>query len=180
MTTTLHETQRLRLRPLAPADAPTLHRLIDSDEAVWRWDAGHGRNLAGRRAVIARRRAEYRVFGFGCYAITLATSGELIGQSGLSPWFCEGEDGTCRIEFEVMFTLGRAFWGHGYATEAARHWVDQAFAVHNLDRLTVSPLRDNHRSIRVLQKLGFDIADDPLDPTSVLAVLASPRRRLPG
>jgi len=172
------ETERLLLRPLVPSDAPVLHRLIDQDSDVRRWDAGETRTQAERHEAVAHRIFQYGVFGFGCFAVVLRESSELIGQAGLSPWAFE-EDGVVTVEFEVMYTLGKDWWGRGIATEAARAWVAHAFGVCALRRLLVGPLKDNRRSIRVLEKLGFSIGDDPLDPASVLAVLENHREGRP-
>ncbi|MCF3936017.1 GNAT family N-acetyltransferase [Acuticoccus sp. M5D2P5] len=58
-------------------------------------------------------------------------------------------------EMEFGYWLGRPFWGHGYATEAGRATIAHAFAVIGLTRLTAGYFAGNHRSARVLAKLGF-------------------------
>lgn len=74
-----------------------------------------------------------------------------------------------------MYTLGKAYWGQGYATEASRAWVQYAFEVAGLKRLVVCPHKANIASVRVLDKLGFRFEDDPLEPGCVLAFLENPQ-----
>lgn len=68
-----------------------------------------------------------------------------------------------------MYALGKDYWGQGYATEAAAAWVRYAFDILKLKRLVVCPAKANIASVRVLEKLGFRIEDDPLEEESVLA-----------
>jgi RimJ/RimL family protein N-acetyltransferase len=56
---------------------------------------------------------------------------------------------------EIGYWLGVAFWGHGYATEAARALIDHAFADLGYDLLLAGARVSNPASRRVLQKCGF-------------------------
>lgn len=169
------ETERLWLRPLRIEDAPTLHQLLDTVPEVYQFDPGYARSFAERVQCIERRLEQYQQYGFGCFAIELKPTAVLIGQGGLSPWQLEDVDGTVTEAFEVMYALGKPYWNQGYATEMARAWVDYAFHTAGLRRLVVGPARANIASVRVLEKVGFRIEDDPLDPEGVLAVLDNPR-----
>ncbi len=72
----------------------------------------------------------------------------------------EGLIGLCgahargEVGFEIGYWLGRAYWGSGYATEAARAVTAHACA---LDRGPVfaGHFTDNPASGRVLEKVGF-------------------------
>lgn len=165
------ETERLWLRPLRIADAHDLHHLLDTVPEVYRFDPGYARSFAERVQCVERRLVQYQQYGFGCFAIELKPNHRLIGQGGLSPWTFEDLTGTVTEEFEVMYALGKPYWNNGYATEMARAWVNYAFQHAGLRRLVVGPARANGASIRVLEKVGFRIEDDPLDPASVLAFL---------
>ncbi len=70
-----------------------------------------------------------------------------------------------------MYAIGLEYQGRGYATEAAAAWVRHAFEVVGLPRLVVCPLRENKASVRVLEKFGFRIEDDWLEPETVIATL---------
>jgi len=56
---------------------------------------------------------------------------------------------------ELGYTLGRAWWDRGYATEAASACVDAAFGPLELDEVIALVEPANVASIRVLDKLGF-------------------------
>lgn len=56
---------------------------------------------------------------------------------------------------ELGFWLGRAYWGRGFATEAAEALVLDGFARAGLSIMTSANFVDNPASARVLEKLGF-------------------------
>lgn len=168
------ETERLKLRPLRLEDAAYLSDLFDADPEVWRFDPGYAYSLDERIEVIEHYIQQYEIYGFGCFGIERKPDLTLIGQCGLNPHEFEDKNGNITAEFEVMYKLGRAYWHQGYATEAAQAWVEYAFAVVGLKRLVVCPDKANIASVRVLEKLGFRIEDDWLEPETVLAFLESP------
>lgn len=82
------------------------------------------------------------------FAITCATSGELIGICGIH---------LVKRRFDLPhlgYWLGEAFWGKGYATEAARAIVDLFFKAGSEETLLISVLTDNKPSRRVIEKCG--------------------------
>jgi RimJ/RimL family protein N-acetyltransferase len=56
---------------------------------------------------------------------------------------------------EIGYWLGVAFWGRGYATEAARALIDHAFGELGYEVLVAGARVSNPASRRVLQKCGF-------------------------
>lgn len=80
------------------------------------------------------------------FAVT--SGGQLIGITGYLP----DDRGTA----EIGYWLGRAYWGQGFATEAARALVRHAFRTGALERLTCGHFLDNPASARVIEKLGFE------------------------
>jgi RimJ/RimL family protein N-acetyltransferase len=85
--------------------------------------------------------------GYGTWAVEERATGLLVGRVGfIEP---DGWPG-----FELGWTLGRPWWGRGYATEAARAALEHAFTA--LDREHVISLihPENVRSIRVAERLG--------------------------
>jgi RimJ/RimL family protein N-acetyltransferase len=68
---------------------------------------------------------------------------------------------------EVGWRLAAAWWGRGYATEAARASVECAWAALRLERLVSVIHPANERSLRVAAKLGMRRGRDrPLPGTS--------------
>ena len=70
-----------------------------------------------------------------------------------------GEAGLQALEggpdVELTYTLARAVWGRGYATEAARAILVWGFAGLRLRRLVAVAYPGNTASVRVLEKLGM-------------------------
>ena len=76
-------------------------------------------------------------------------SGELIGDAGLSLLDGRGP------EVEVGYTLARAWWGKGYATEAAGALLTAGFDDFGLDEIVAVADPANAASTRVLEKIGM-------------------------
>ena len=85
--------------------------------------------------------------GYGNWAIEERERGTLIGRAGIiNPADWPGP--------EVGYVLGRDYWGHGYATEAARAAMDWGFATIGFDRLISLIDPANAASIAVAERLG--------------------------
>jgi RimJ/RimL family protein N-acetyltransferase len=82
--------------------------------------------------------------GETCFVAML--DGTPIGVCGLVP----REDGA-----EIGYWLGVAYWGRGFATEAARAVIDHAFGDLDHDTLQSGARVSNPASRRVLEKCGF-------------------------
>ena len=141
------ETERLVLRQFRNSDHDA-YAEICADPEVMRY-LGTGVTLSHMDAwrSMAAILGHWRLLGYGMFAIELKETGELLGRAGfLDPPGWPG--------FEVGWVLGRRHWGKGYAVEAARPCVDYAFRV--LEReCVISLIRpDNHRSIKVAERLG--------------------------
>jgi ribosomal-protein-alanine N-acetyltransferase len=143
------ETARLLLRPFMADDLDDYSRLIFADADVMRYLPQ--RDLAPREraertmAVFAERWTEHRC---GVWAVTDKTTGEFMGHCGLGPVPEAGE-------IEVLYALGKVFWGRGFATESARASVRFGFEHANLTRLVACAAPDNIGSRRVMEHLGF-------------------------
>src|SRR5688572_21503498 len=115
-------TERLRLRPFAPADRVALHR-IWTHPAVRRflWD-DRLIDLATVDGVIAASAASFAAEGFGHFALCEREpgAGALVGSCGLH----RARPGA---EPELLYSLEPACWGRGLATEAARAVLADAF-----------------------------------------------------
>jgi 8-oxo-dGTP diphosphatase len=144
-------TERLTLRPLQPADAAPLHKLLDD------WDVlrslaniNYPYTSADADAWIVATAADLAA-GRGYH---LAITGRdqdaetLVGVVGLT---LAPDSRSARLGYWV----GRKFWGHGVATEAAGRLARWALANLDLDRLEATVAEDNPASLAVLRRLGF-------------------------
>ena len=138
---------RLLLRAFTPADAPAAHRLVYGDPEVMR-HVGSG-PLAGPAAtgeLLAAYAAHHADHGFGFWAVEERATGALVGDAGM--------ERTLRGEVELGYTLARAAWGRGYATEAGGLCIAEARELGLRELVGVVDVR-NPASARVLEKLGF-------------------------
>jgi RimJ/RimL family protein N-acetyltransferase len=142
------ETERLRLRPLRGSDFEDYAEL-NADPEVLRhlgggpvpWDRGRSwRHLAFLVG-------HWQLGRPGMWAVELKETGAFLGTVGYAE--PEGWPG-----FELAGIFARRFWGHGYATEAARAALDYAFTILKKDRVISLVYPENHASIRVVERLG--------------------------
>lgn len=85
------------------------------------------------------------------WAIREKENGRIVGSIGLEP-DRRREDVASK---EMGYSLGKAFWGKGYMTEAAKAVIDYAFAEEPLVVLAICTGPENKRSQRVIEKCGF-------------------------
>jgi RimJ/RimL family protein N-acetyltransferase len=137
------KTERLVLRAPRPDDAKAVAALLnDLSVAQNTTTVPHPYTLADAEEWLAVvNTAEGEV----TFAVTLA-DGTIIGACGIS---------ACKGGSEIGYWFGVAFWGHGYATEAARALVDHAFGHLRYDALLARARISNPASRRVLEKCGF-------------------------
>ncbi len=144
-------TERLLLRPLAPEDAIEVHRLVN-DWAVVRmlsrlpfpypsaltdtWIASTAQQIAA---------------GTGYH---LAITGEDAGREMVVGCIGLRLDLKPRVG-SLGYWVGRRFWGHGVASEAAGRVARWALANLDLDRLEAHVAVDNPASAAVLRRIGF-------------------------
>lgn len=116
----LQETERLILRELTPDDFDALYAVLaDSDikqHYPYTFDEKRVHNW------IAKNRERYQVFGFGLWAVCLKSTGEMIGDCGLTM-----QDINNTILPEIGYHIAKVHRRQGYAKEAARGVMDWVF-----------------------------------------------------
>jgi RimJ/RimL family protein N-acetyltransferase len=97
--------------------------------------------------------------GWGLWAAEVVDTGCFAGFVGLNP---AGFPARFTPAVEIGWRLGRAFWGQGLATEAARAVLDHGFEQLQLGEIVSFTSARNLRSQRVMQKLAMshDAVDD--------------------
>jgi ribosomal-protein-alanine N-acetyltransferase len=146
---------RLALRPLAPTDRDALHRLwIDPDVRRFLWD-DRVIDLPTVDDVIARSAELFATEGFGLYALEPPGEPTLLGVCGMYR-FPDREP-------EVIYSLARDCWGRGYATEASRVVIADAFERLGFPSVLARTDTPNHASIRVMERLGMRFAGERVE-----------------
>jgi RimJ/RimL family protein N-acetyltransferase len=82
------------------------------------------------------------------WVISQKAGGQLMGWSGAGSSAGDGE-------IELVYAVGKPFWGQGFATEAARAVVRFGFENTGWDRMVAAIIPGNVASRRVLEHLGF-------------------------
>jgi RimJ/RimL family protein N-acetyltransferase len=139
-------TPRLLLRIPRVADADAAFAAWTSDPLVTRylrWRP-HG-TTEQTRQFLAEQEAAWAA-GVGHRAWVIERDGAVVGMIGVSP---HGHAA------EVGYVLGRAWWGQGLMSEAARAVVDATLALPGMFRLYATCHVDNLASARVLEKAGM-------------------------
>ncbi len=141
------ETERLILRMFREDDSEAYARIC-ADAEVMRY-LGEGRALSVLEAwrQMAYIVGHWQLRGYGHWAVEEKSSGRLMGRIGFfNPAGWPG--------FELGWTLGREFWGKGYATEGARRAHKYAFEEMDRDHVISLIQPDNKASIKVAERLG--------------------------
>jgi len=150
-----HLTSRLRLRPLAEADRPAF-AAMHADPSVMD-PIGGPLTPAASDALLDQLRAGAARRGFGLWALERREGGPLIGIAGLwSPdWTAEFTPAV-----ELVWRLSRPAWGQGFATEAARAAIAEAFGPLGLPLVQAWTAVGNARSLAVIGRLGMTPAGE--------------------
>ena len=146
------ETERLLMRGWRDGDLEPYARMC-ADPEVMRF-IGNGSTLNREQSgeQVSRFVRHWDDRGFGLWAVEEKESGAFVGFAGLSyqeDW-PEGEHKT-----EVGWRLDRAFWGRGFATEAAEASVAYGLEKVGLERIISIIQPENTASRRVAEKAGL-------------------------
>ena len=142
-------TPRLRMRPFTATDHEAIHAVY-ADPEVMRY-VGHGahRSMAETLRALRVYADILAAHGYSFLAVVERDGDALVGDAGLNPLGGRGPD------VELGYTVARASWGQGYATEARRALVAHAFAALGVPRVVAQVEPANLASRHVLEKLGM-------------------------
>jgi [ribosomal protein S5]-alanine N-acetyltransferase len=142
------ETERLILRHFTDSDVDAVFAVIGDPLTMKYYPQRFTREDALRWVTKSQER--YRTDGFGLFAVVLKSSGDVIGNCGVVRQDVEGES-----MLEVGYHFRRDYWGHGYATEAARGCMDYAFRHLVAPKVVSFILAENQPSRRVAERNGM-------------------------
>jgi RimJ/RimL family protein N-acetyltransferase len=140
-------TARLVLRTFRADDLP-LYAAMNSDPQVVEYLGGP---LSDEQSTAIARWAQqlHAREGIGLLAVERASDGAFIGMCGLHRLQSFPDD------VEVAWRLAHAYWGHGYATEAAAAWIEHGVTTLGLQRIISITDPPNVRSMAVMHRLGM-------------------------
>lgn len=141
-------TPRLRLRAWQEETDREAFAVMHADTEVMH-DYGGPISREESDAKLDRYAAAYREHGFCRWAVE-TRDGEFLGYTGLMPSRTGHPLGA---HVDIGWRLMRQAWGHGYATEAARATLTDAFTRTGLSEVVAYTAPDNLRSQAVMTRL---------------------------
>jgi ribosomal-protein-alanine N-acetyltransferase len=149
--------ERLILRPWVEADKqPFADMSADSDVMEYLMPFT---SREASDAWIDRQRDRMAEHGMCFWAVERKADGAFVGAVGLLP---VSYNAHFTPAVEIGWRIARAYWGLGYAPEAARAAIVVGFEQLNLSEIVANTVAVNHKSRRVMAKLGMthDSRDD--------------------
>jgi ribosomal-protein-alanine N-acetyltransferase len=147
------ETRRLTLRQLSLDDAEFILELVNEPAFIKNIGDKRVRNMADARQYILNGPLDsYQRFGFGLYLVELKESRLPVGICGLLKR--EVLD-----DVDIGYAFLERFWSKGYAFESTKAVMDYAKSIIGLHRVVALISPGNERSIKVLEKLGFQFEE---------------------
>lgn len=141
-------TNRLLLRPLSIEDAPRITQLLqEPDIAINGLGIPQPYQLSDAEHMIERVQQLSENDHF-TWAIVLHENNELLGVITLILT-------TVLHRAEMGYWIGKEYWNNGYATEAAKFVIKDAYSRYEINRIYAKSFTDNEASTRVLEKIGM-------------------------
>jgi RimJ/RimL family protein N-acetyltransferase len=135
--------RKITLRPVEESDLPLIHLWMNHPE-IWRYmDYERPYSLADVKDDMEASRKSGHPF-------TILVEGRPIGRIGLNGF--RRRDQICAF---YMYVGEPAFWGQGFARDAAMTLLDYAFDRWDLNLIELWTLADNDRAVRMYAKCGF-------------------------
>lgn len=144
------KTERLKLRQWKKDDWPLLAKMNADPDVMKYFPATLNKNESNKMAQTIESLIADR--GWGFWAVEITKTGQFIGFVGLhKPEY----DLPVKDCVEIGWRLGKEYWGHGYATEAAKASLAIAFERLKLSEVYSFTSKLNKKSRSVMDRLGM-------------------------
>lgn len=114
------ETDRLILREYTMDDFDAIYEILSDEETMQHYPHPFDENKV--RYWISWNIENYKIYGFGLWAVVLKETGRLIGDCGITMQNIGG-----KIKPEIGYHIHKKYWRQGYGSEAARKCRDYIF-----------------------------------------------------
>lgn len=142
------KTQHLFLRKITPEDVNSLLKLFGNSEVVRFIEMQPIKTIEQANEWLKWMGGAFTAKDGLRWGITL-DDGTFIGSAGLNRWNREAHYA------EITCDINHAYWGHGYGQEAMREVIQFGWEQLSLNRIEATVIKGNHRSVYVMEKLGF-------------------------
>jgi [ribosomal protein S5]-alanine N-acetyltransferase len=141
-------TERLHLRDVRASDAADV-LVFRGDPIVQRFDDPPIHTLDEAAAFIGEVHEEIRTGEGIVWAVVLVAEETVVGLVGFHEW------DRYHRRAEAGYGFARDYWGQGIASESLRAMFRFGFDEMDLNRVFARTIADNHESVRLLERLGF-------------------------
>ena len=154
------ETDRLYLQCITPAHRYFIYVLFTNDEVLrFHYEEDRLADLYGADAEIAEWiQAEPR--SRHNWILVRKADGVAMGACVINNW--DRNAAVCEIHYDMH----PDFWGNGYMTEAMRAIIEFARNKMKIHYIEVPVDKENVRSIKLVERLGFECSDQTVEDTN--------------
>lgn len=143
------QTERLTLRKLTPRDAQDMfdyaHRADVTRYLTW---SPHP-DVRYSREYLEYLQGRYAGGMYYDWGVIDRSTGKMIGTCGFTSFNCTHD------KAEIGYVLHPDYWGKGLAAEAVKKILDFGFEKLRLHRIEAKFMKENARSLRVMEKVGM-------------------------
>jgi ribosomal-protein-alanine N-acetyltransferase len=144
------QTERLTLRPLEACDVAAMHGLMSDAEVMAFWDVPEVDDIALTKVILEAQIRDMEIGRAYYWSMIARGTGTFVGCCDIS------DIDRWHHRAEVGFVIARPFWSEGYGFEAMQAVMTHAAQGLHLRRLSARTHLGNVRSVRLLEKLGFE------------------------
>lgn len=163
------ETERLRFRKIDDGDFDNLKAIISDPETMKYYSKPYGDE--GVYRWIRWCKDCYEKHRFGLLALVLKSSGEFIGDCGITLQNING-----REVYEIGYHINKKYHNKGYGSEASRYMRDFFFSSTEYDEVYSYMNAENIPSRRLAEKNGMSLVEVYEDDGMTLTVYKITRR----
>lgn len=143
------ETERLLLKPTSAADAPFLHRLMNTPKwLAYIGDRNVHSDAAAEAYIKEKITAQFELLGYGNYTVVRKADGMKMGTCGLYK-----RPGLAHVD--IGFAFLPQYEKQGYAFEAAQKIREVGLHEFGIEQIVAITVKENVSSQRLLEKLGL-------------------------
>jgi RimJ/RimL family protein N-acetyltransferase len=158
------ESERLIFRAHEVADLDAFCAM-EMDPDVRRYVGGHPRSREDAERRFPSRQLAEVPGRLGVWATVLKSTGKYVGRCGLYPHINSAGE-TVAGEAALSLYIARSQWGLGLASEAGAACVEFGWKGLLLSRIVATVQVGNAASVRILEKLGFELVATEIGPRS--------------